>query len=148
MLILFYRNDFFSVNTPMRFNRLAVSTNPHMDNMPSLGVEVYGTANHFCATLATFRFFLHSSATIIVETTGFRGAGHAVETMDAYSKDPLSPVKIYLDEIDKLGNYESISPYWCLHIFPSNISVAPNPPWLLYFLGFNGIVRTFTCPDI
>ena len=46
----------------------------------------------------------------IVETTGFHGAGHAVETMGAISQDPLLPVKIYLDEIDKLGNYESILP--------------------------------------
>ena len=47
---------------------------------------------------------------ILVETTGFHGAGHAVETMDAISQAPSLPVKIYLDEIDKLGNYESILP--------------------------------------
>ena len=47
---------------------------------------------------------------IYVETDGFHGAGHAVETMDADSKAPSSPVKIYIDEIDKLGNYESILP--------------------------------------
>ena len=47
---------------------------------------------------------------IYVETTGFHEAGHSVETMDTDSEDPLSPVKIYLDEIDKLGNYESIFP--------------------------------------
>ena len=47
---------------------------------------------------------------ISVEITGFYGAGHAVETMDAISQSPLLPVKIYLDEIDKLGNYESDLP--------------------------------------
>ena len=40
---------------------------------------------------------------------GFLGAGHAVETMDADSEAQSSPVKKYLDEIDKLVNYESIS---------------------------------------
>ena len=45
-----------------------------------------------------------------VETTGLYGAGHAVDTMDAISQALLLPVKIYLDEIDKLGNYESILP--------------------------------------
>ena len=47
---------------------------------------------------------------IYVEITSFRGGGHAVDTMDADSEASLSPVKIYLDEIDKLGNYESILP--------------------------------------
>ena len=47
---------------------------------------------------------------IYVETTGLHGAGHAVETMDADSQAPSSPLKIYLDEIIKLGNYESILP--------------------------------------
>ena len=47
---------------------------------------------------------------IYVETTGFHGSGHAVDTMDAISKAPSLPVKIYLDEIDKLGNYECILP--------------------------------------
>ena len=45
-----------------------------------------------------------------VETTSFHGTGHAVETMDAISQALSLPVKIYLDEIDKLGNYESILP--------------------------------------
>ena len=45
---------------------------------------------------------------MIVETTGFHGSGHVVETMDAIIQAPSLPVKIYLDEIDKLGNYESI----------------------------------------
>ena len=45
-----------------------------------------------------------------VETTGFHGDGHAVNTMDAESESPSSPVKIYLDEINKFGNYESILP--------------------------------------
>ena len=47
---------------------------------------------------------------ILVETTGFHGAGHAVETMDEIIQAPSLPVKIYLDEIDTLGNYEYISP--------------------------------------
>ena len=47
---------------------------------------------------------------MIVETSGFHGDSHAVETVDAISQYPLLPVKIYLDEIDKLGNYESILP--------------------------------------
>ena len=47
---------------------------------------------------------------IYIETTSFPGAGHAVEKMDADSEAPSSPVKIHLDEIDKLGNYESIFP--------------------------------------
>ena len=47
---------------------------------------------------------------IYVETTGLHGASHAIETMDAISQDPLLPVKTYIDEIDKLGNYESILP--------------------------------------
>ena len=47
---------------------------------------------------------------IYVETNGFHRDGHAVETMDAKSQAPSLPVKIYLDEIDKLGNYESILP--------------------------------------
>ena len=47
---------------------------------------------------------------IYVETTGFHWAGHAVYKMDADSKSPSSPVKIYLYETDKLGNYESILP--------------------------------------
>ena len=45
-----------------------------------------------------------------VETTGLHGASHAVDTMDAISQSPSLPVKIYLDEIDKLVNYESIFP--------------------------------------
>ena len=48
--------------------------------------------------------------TFIVETTGLHGVDHAVETMDTISQAPLLPVKIYLDEIDKSGNYESIFP--------------------------------------
>ena len=55
-------------------------------------------------------FKLFSKYVNIVETTGFHGAGHAVEKIDAISHAPLLPVKIYLDEIDKLGNYESILP--------------------------------------
>ena len=47
---------------------------------------------------------------IYVETTGFQEAGHAVETMDAESESLSSPVKIYLDEIIKFGNYVSILP--------------------------------------
>ena len=47
---------------------------------------------------------------LTVETTVFHWAGHAVETMDAISQAPSLPVKIYIDEIDKLGNYESILP--------------------------------------
>ena len=47
---------------------------------------------------------------LCVETTGLNGAGHAVETMDAISQALSLPVKIYLDEIDKLGNYEYIFP--------------------------------------
>ena len=47
---------------------------------------------------------------IYVETTGLHRAGNAVETMDEISKAPSLSVKIYLDEIDKLGNYESIFP--------------------------------------
>ena len=42
---------------------------------------------------------------VFVETTGLHGAGHYVETMDAISQALLLPVKIYLDEIDKLGGY-------------------------------------------
>ena len=59
-----------------------------------------------------------------VETTGFHWAVHAVETMDANILAPLLPVKICLDEIDKLGNV----PLCRLHIFPSNVSVAPSRP--------------------
>ena len=47
---------------------------------------------------------------LIVDTTDFCGAGHAVETMDSISQAPSLPVKIYLDEIDKLRNYESNLP--------------------------------------
>ena len=47
---------------------------------------------------------------IYVETTGLYGAGYAVETTDAISQSPSLQVNIYLDDIDKLGNYESISP--------------------------------------
>ena len=47
---------------------------------------------------------------MLVETTGLHGAGHTVETMAAINQVPPLPVKIYLDEIDKLGNYESILP--------------------------------------
>ena len=54
--------------------------------------------------------FLRHSDAVDVQTTGLHGAGHAVETMDAISQAPSLPVKIYLDEIDKLGNYESIFP--------------------------------------
>ena len=43
-----------------------------------------------------------------VETTGLHRDVHSVKTMDAISQSPLLPVKIYFDEIDKLGNYESI----------------------------------------
>ena len=42
--------------------------------------------------------------------TGFNGASHAVEIMDAISQAPSLPVNIYLEEIDKSGNYESIFP--------------------------------------
>ena len=54
--------------------------------------------------------YIHRSRylTIFVKTNGLHGAGHAVETMDAISQSPSLPVMIYLDEIDKLGNYESI----------------------------------------
>ena len=45
---------------------------------------------------------------IYAKTTGFYGSGNVVETMDSISQAPLLPVKIYLDEIDKLGNYEFI----------------------------------------
>ena len=45
-----------------------------------------------------------------VETAGFHRDGHTVETMDADREAQSSPVKIYLDEIDKLGNYESMLP--------------------------------------
>ena len=44
------------------------------------------------------------------ETTGLHGAGNAVDTMDAIIHAPSLPAKIYLDEIEKLGNYESILP--------------------------------------
>ena len=47
---------------------------------------------------------------MFVDTTGFHGASHAVETMDAISQAPSLPVKIYLDEIDQLGDYEYIFP--------------------------------------
>ena len=92
--------------------------------------------------------FSAGNSLIYVETTGFRGDGHAVETMDATSQALLLPVKINLDEIDKLGNYESILPYWRLHILPSNVNVSPNRPWLFSFLQFNGIVHTSTYSDI
>ena len=42
---------------------------------------------------------------IYVKTTGFHGAGHAVEIMDVISQAPSLPEKIHPDEIDKLGNY-------------------------------------------
>ena len=45
-----------------------------------------------------------------VKTTSLHGAGHDVETMDPISQALTLPVNIYLDEIDKLGNYESIFP--------------------------------------
>ena len=35
-------------------------------------------------------------------------------------------VKIYLDEIDKLGNYESILTKWRLYIFPRDVIVTSN----------------------
>ena len=41
---------------------------------------------------------------------GLTGSGHVVETIDEIIQDPSLPVKIYLDEIDKLGDYESILP--------------------------------------
>ena len=47
---------------------------------------------------------------IYVETAGLHGAGHAVETMDVMSQALSLLVKIYLDEIDKLGDYESTFP--------------------------------------
>ena len=47
---------------------------------------------------------------IYVEIDGLHEDGHAVETMDAISQAPPLPAKIYLDEIYKLGNYESIFP--------------------------------------
>ena len=47
---------------------------------------------------------------IYIETTGLNGDGHAVEKMDTIIQAPSLPVKIYLDELDKLGNYESIFP--------------------------------------
>ena len=47
---------------------------------------------------------------IYVETTGLHGAGHNVEKMDAIRQALSLPVKIYLDEINKLGDYESIFP--------------------------------------
>ena len=46
----------------------------------------------------------------IVETTGLQWAGHTVDTMDADCQAPSLSVKIYLYEIDKLGNYKSIFP--------------------------------------
>ena len=45
---------------------------------------------------------------VFIETTGLHGVGYAVETMDVISQALLLPVKIYIDEIGKLGNYESI----------------------------------------
>ena len=50
----------------------------------------------------------HKKCRMSFETTVLYGTGHAVETMDAIRQSPLVPVKIYLDEIDKLGNYKSI----------------------------------------
>ena len=47
---------------------------------------------------------------IYIETTSLHGSGHAFEKMDTIIQSLLLPVKIYLDEIDKLGNYESILP--------------------------------------
>ena len=47
---------------------------------------------------------------IYVKTTGLHGAGHSVDTMDAIVQASTLPVKIYLDKINKLGNYESILP--------------------------------------
>ena len=41
-----------------RFDGLAVSTNPHIENTRAVGVEVSGTANHFCATLSTSWYFI------------------------------------------------------------------------------------------
>ena len=35
---------------------------------------------------------------MFVDTTGFHGASHAVETMDVISQAPSLPVKIYLDK--------------------------------------------------
>ena len=69
---------------------------------------------------------VYKNITIFVETTGFHGAGHAIETMGAISQDPSLPVKIYLDEIDKLGNYESILTKWRLYIFPRDVIVTSN----------------------
>ena len=60
-------------------------------------------------TLAWWKLYLDNFATY-VETTGLHGAVHAVEKMDAISQAPSLPMKIYLDEIDKLGNYEYILP--------------------------------------
>ena len=62
------------------------------------------------ASLLSTTFIPASGGAVSVETTGFHGAGHSVETMDAISQALLLPVKIYIDEIDKLGNYESILP--------------------------------------
>ena len=59
------RNTYFLIDSQRRFDRLAGSTNAYIKNTRSLGVEVAGTANHFRATLAKFRYFLHSSATIL-----------------------------------------------------------------------------------
>ena len=50
-------------------------------------------------------FKLFSKYVNIVETTGFHGAGHAIETMDSISQALSLPVKTYLNKIDKLGNY-------------------------------------------
>ena len=53
---------------------------------------------------------LNVLVTTFVERNVLQGSVHAVETMDTISQVPSLPVKIYLDEIDKLGNYESILP--------------------------------------
>ena len=71
------------------------------------GIESWVATGDMLKVLTAFH---HQAAQRItgVETTGFHGAGHAVETMYAIIQAPSLPVKIYLDEIDKLGNYESI----------------------------------------
>ena len=63
-----------------------------------------------CITARGYRIKTPRPIFEAVETTGLHGAGRAVERMDAISQAPLLTVKIYLDEIDKLGNYESILP--------------------------------------
>ena len=64
-------------------------------------------------TMVKIQTLTHSIRALLsasVETTGFHGAGHAVETMDVMSQALSLLEKIYLDEIDEVGNYESTFP--------------------------------------